>query len=90
MQEIQLLKRQISNMTEILVCLDYCCCEYCDMWIQTNDLYETVDHDVICENCMIDNSFLPCHSCGKLDHVENMECNCDDNNNWDFCKNCLQ
>lgn len=87
-ERIRELKMKLSKVHDILIKGDYCCCECCDDWFLFNELSITVEGDHICDDCQIDNDFLPCCGCGNLDYVENMFQTVEDDCCYDYCEEC--
>ena len=87
-EQIKELKKKNQDLQNIVISFDYSCCEFCNKWEAPMDLYETLNSEVICSDCMIYNDLLPCRECSKLDHCDNMDNHNDGVSTWDICVNC--
>ena len=86
--EIEKLKKIIDELQTLLIDEDYSTCEFCNKWFHPNDLTMTLHQETICQQCEIENDFIPCHSCGLIEHCEDMRTELIGDGYIDTCKVC--
>ncbi len=87
-EEIKGLKKIIDELQNILIDEDYSPCEWCNKWFCPEDLTQTLDQETICQECELESDYLPCHSCGLIDHCDEMKTELIGDGYIDICKVC--
>ena len=41
-------------------------CEFCEFLFKKDDIYETMDGEKICQECITDHGFVECDQCGAV------------------------